>query len=258
MYRRNRALFCLLTLLMVSPAFADRLEIVLEEKAAPAQAAAPTAEQPDMAQSVPQTTYTTYLGQIVRNKARILAAPSTRASLYYQCPQGTYVALVGQTGNWYGVLMVDGRIGYIRKAYVRLTGGYTVGSAPQQPSPSNVGENIVQHAMRYLGIPYRWGGNTYRGLDCSGFVKAVYAAHGMALPRVSREQALVGAPVTWNELQAGDRLYFAVRSRQINHTGIYMGNGLFIHASSSQGKVGIDNLLSSKYYRSLVAARRSV
>ena len=100
------------------------------------------------------------------------------------------------------------------------------------------------------------GGYSTYGLDCSGFVKAVFASNGINLPRVAREQALVGMPVGWSQLQSGDRLYFACKGGQIDHAGIYMGNGFFIHSSMSRGGVAVDSVLKPFYMNSLVAARR--
>jgi cell wall-associated NlpC family hydrolase len=102
-----------------------------------------------------------------------------------------------------------------------------------------------------------WAGNTRAGLDCSGFVKNVFATQGIRLPRHSGDQARVGTAIAGTDLQAGDRLYFDMkRSGHVSHTGIYLGNGMFIHASSNQGKVGIDSVLKPNYLRALVAARR--
>jgi len=245
------------------PAYAQKhiLTFVLEEnppqKQEAARATMPSRSNPGRVLYQPTVTY---LGLVIRDRARILSSPS-RGSLYYICRQGAYIALVGQAGNWYGVLMIDGRIGYVRKTYVRVVGYYGSYSGSQtanyQVTMSDLGQRIVQSAMRYLGIPYRWGGYSLGGLDCSGFVKAVFASNGVPLPRNSRQQAEIGWAVGWSQLQPGDRLYFATKGRQIDHTGIYIGNALFIHSSSSRRGVGIDSLYSPKYYRSLVAARRS-
>ncbi len=150
--------------------------------------------------------------------------------------------------------MSDSSTGWIPKKHVSLL-DYQVVS--KQPQGTVGGNTIINTALKYLGIPYVWGGYSFSGLDCSGFVKAVFASNGISLPRVARDQANVGAAVPANQLQAGDRLYFCCKGSYIDHTGIYMGNGMFIHASSSRGGVGIDNLFNSRYANWLVAIRRS-
>ncbi len=194
------------------------------------------------------------VGVIIATKSDIKSAPSSKSRTYYTCPKDTYLAITGDNRDWYGVLMSDGSTGWIPKKCVSLLDYQVVGKQPQSSASSSA---IVNTALKYLGIPYVWGGYSFSGLDCSGFVKAVFASHGINLPRVSRDQANVGTPVPFNQLQPGDRLYFACKGSVIDHTGIYIGNGMFIHASSSRGGVGIDNLVNSRYAAWLVSARRS-
>jgi probable lipoprotein NlpC len=95
---------------------------------------------------------------------------------------------------------------------------------------------LVAAASSFLGTPYRYGGEDASGMDCSGLVwKAARQAWGMKLPRVSREQASVGMPVSREELKADDLVFFATSGGGINHVGIYAGDGRFVHASSSKG-----------------------
>jgi cell wall-associated NlpC family hydrolase len=194
--------------------------------------------------------------------------------------QGTYLALVSEVGDHYGVLMVDRTTGWVPKAALRkieyqvavanpddlapqapqvpdADGSYPdAGSLPEGLDARTVA--LLREAFTYLGVPYVWAGNTRAGLDCSGFVKNVFATQGVILPRHSGDQARVGMPVEWQDLQAGDRLYFDMGNKgRISHTGIYLGNGYFIHASSNQKKVGVDHILKPNYYKALVAARRS-
>lgn len=193
------------------------------------------------------------VGVITASKADIKSAPGSRASIYYTCAKNTYIAVIGENRDWYGVLMSNGSTGWIAKKAVSLLDYQVVGN---QTQANTAGGAIVNTAMKYIGIPYVWGGYSLSGLDCSGFVKAVFASHGISLPRVSRDQANVGASVSFDQLQAGDRLYFACKGSVVDHTGIYMGNGMFIHASGSRGGVGVDSLVNSRYAAWLVAARR--
>lgn len=186
--------------------------------------------------------------------------------------EGTYLAIISELGGHYGVLMIDRTTGWVPKTSVQMI-DYQVavprpGTAPSVPTrdmPAGLPNNLdagkvalLQEAFSYLGVPYVWAGNTRSGLDCSGFVKKVFASQGLPLPRHSGDQAQVGTPAAWGDLQPGDRLYFDMGGRgRINHTGIYLGNGYFIHASSNQKKVGVDSLLKTNYYNALVSARRS-
>jgi len=121
------------------------------------------------------------------------------------------------------------------------------------------GSQVANYALNFIGTPYKWGGNdVYNGIDCSGFVKKMYGTIGESLPRTAAEQATVGQAIErLEDLRAGDRLYFWDSKRgKIGHTGIYLGNTYFVHASSGHGGVATDYLGSAKWLRMLVAARR--
>jgi cell wall-associated NlpC family hydrolase len=150
--------------------------------------------------------------------------------------------------------MVDSSTGWVKKSDVTLL-NYGIGGVPS--SGSGLGGSIVNAALKYLGIPYRWGGYSMNGLDCSGFVKTVFAAHGISLPRVARDQAYVGAAVSGRDIKPGDRLYFSCKGRYIDHTGIYIGNGYFIHSSVGRRGVAVDSIYKPLFLNSLVTIRRS-
>jgi len=100
-------------------------------------------------------------------------------------------------------------------------------------------DSIIEHANQLLGVKYKWAGtNPDKGLDCSGFVKYVFAKLGIDLPHRAAELAKLGGSVgkDTSEMQPGDLLVFGKGSR-ISHVGIYIGNGNMIHASSSNRRV---------------------
>jgi LysM repeat protein len=101
---------------------------------------------------------------------------------------------------------------------------------------------FVRVAKTFLGVPYRLGGATMRGIDCSAFVKKVYEIFGVALPRTAREQSCVGRLIGKDELQEGDLVFFQTRRARRTHVGIYIGNGEFVHASSWNKEVKVDHL----------------
>jgi cell wall-associated NlpC family hydrolase len=194
------------------------------------------------------------VGVVKSASARIRSVPSSRGPLLFSCPKETYLAVIGQSGGWYGVLMVDSSTGWVKKSDVTLL-NYSARGVPM--SDGGLGGSIVNAALKYLGIPYKWGGYSSGGLDCSGFVKAVFAAHGINLPRVAREQAGVGSAVNGKDLRPGDRLYFACKGGSVDHTGIYIGNGYFIHSSVGRRGVAVDSIYKPLFLNSLVTIRRS-
>ena len=101
---------------------------------------------------------------------------------------------------------------------------------------------FVRVAKTFLGVPYRLGGATMRGIDCSAFVKKVYEIFGVALPRTAREQSCVGRAIEKDELEEGDLVFFQTQRARRTHVGIYIGNGEFVHASSWNKQVKVDHL----------------
>jgi LysM repeat protein len=133
--------------------------------------------------------------------------------------------------------------------------------APSVPAPVAKGRGelqLIAEAKSLIGTRYRYGGETSRGFDCSGFVYYLYKkVEGITLPRTSRAQASVGVAVSRSQLQPGDIVLFRTRgSRVVNHAGIYMGGGLFVHASSHRGQVRVDSLVKGYYSTRFVTARR--
>jgi len=196
----------------------------------------------------------------------IFAAPNTRSRVFYQSQPYEYLVVrSGREAQWVQVLLKKGIYGYAARANVKIL-PYEVTANGQTRSTrgsrsvvaSRSGSAVANYAQNFIGTPYKWGGNDVkRGIDCSGFVKNMYGAIGVQLPRTASEQALVGTPITRKEyLVAGDRLYFWEKKRnKIGHTGIYLGNGYFIHSSNGHGGIATD-YLTQKWQNILVAARR--
>jgi cell wall-associated NlpC family hydrolase len=110
-------------------------------------------------------------------------------------------------------------------------------SITQKISPT-LPENIEQEISKFFGLRYRFGGNGQGGIDCSGLVQKVYAdAFGVELPRSSREQSQLGdlETVAGDELKTGDLLFFGPQRKRIDHVGMYLSGGYFLHAARSEG-----------------------
>jgi cell wall-associated NlpC family hydrolase len=128
--------------------------------------------------------------------------------------------------------------------------------ANQPMAPHPPGFRAAQIALDYIGVKYRWGGmSVEKGMDCSGFVKTVYALCGINLPRTSAEQYRQGKPVKSNELTAGDMVFFGTNKR-VNHVGIYLGEGKIIHAPRAKDKIKISSMEEGALGRKFLGARR--
>lgn len=124
-------------------------------------------------------------------------------------------------------------------------------------SSKSVRNDLVESAHQYLGVPYKWGGTTESGFDCSGLTRAVYRLNGISLPRTSYEQYDDGKSISKGKLQKGDLVFFITnRGKRINHVGIYIGNNEFIHAPS-RGKVVSKAKLDSAYWTKAFRGARS-
>jgi len=141
--------------------------------------------------------------------------------------------------------------------------GQTVPAKPEAEASGQVA-NLIDTAKTCLGVPYRHGGTSTKGFDCSGFVKFVFDSVGIELNRSSRTQAKEGTPVALDALLPGDLLFFKTMGRRnaISHVGIYLGEGQFIHAGSWGGPrnrcIRLAELTSRYFAERVVAARRVV
>lgn len=117
---------------------------------------------------------------------------------------------------------------------------------------------LMNIADDYMGVPYKWGGTTTSGFDCSGYIQYVFKKAGVSVPRTTSQMVTAGTAVSKSNLQVGDLVFFNTSGRGVSHAGIYAGNNNFIHASSSRG-VTITSLSDPYYWGSkYVTARRVV
>ena len=200
----------------------------------------------------------------VTSEATLYSGPSYNASSYTVLSVGTELCVYGQYNQWYEVGW-NGKTGYVlsdcvvidhKQDYtitidatpVPVAPAATPFNKPMEPAPSEpittptptptpLGDkSIVESAEAYLGVPYKWGGTTDKGMDCSGFVQKAFKDASYSIGRTTQMQALEGIEVD-GDMEPGDIVCFGWSKWNIFHTGIYIGDGKFIHSSSPEGVI---------------------
>lgn len=179
-------------------------------------------------------------GRLIGDGVRLRQGPSLDSETITYLYKGTSVKLIGVDGEWYKADS-NGQIGYIHSDFIEI---------PLEESTSGTctkGQEIVNWSKDFLGTTYVYGGSRPGGFDCSGFTYYLYNQSGIAITRTASSQWYDGTQVSKDELQIGDLVFFSSNSSSsIEHVGIYIGDGQFIHSSSGGGCVKINNL--SDYY----------
>lgn len=123
--------------------------------------------------------------------------------------------------------------------------------------PLDPAKRLVRTALSMRGFPYRFGGTTKKGFDCSGFTKYLYSeVKGVDIPRTAAAQFKYGQKVAGKDLKPGDLLFFSTRGRKVGHVGVYIGNGKMVHAANPRAGVKEDKLFGGYWGKRLVGARR--
>ena len=206
--------------------------------AASTQASADVVVSPTPAPSKPVTTS-------VKEKAAE-AATSTLSALLPRLAASDTLPLVDRSA------MVAGDISKLLAAYDLSKEGVVA----QEQQGGKV-QAVLQRALALMGTPYRWGGTSPdRGFDCSGLVGYVFRSIGIDLPRVSRAMANEGVAITdRTALAEGDLVFFGRRGR-VDHVGIYVGDGKFLHAPRTGRDVTVSSLTSGYWAQKYMEARR--
>lgn len=128
-------------------------------------------------------------------------------------------------------------------------------TVPTSAPAASLGSRAAAMALEQLGVPYRYGGSSPRGFDCSGLVHYAYRRVGRAVPRTTGELWARAAPIDMRKVAPGDLLFFRFDGK-MSHVGLYVGNGRFVHAPSSGRVVTVESLESGIYADALVRSGR--
>ena len=185
--------------------------------------------------------------------------PGTDHGIVCVIPNGSVISVDGAENGWVKAVY-NGSSGYVSAQYItiRKDASDRSGSSVDR-SQQSLGEQVVEFAKQYIGYKYTYGGaSPSTGFDCSGFVYYVYGQFGYSINRTSYTQKNNGIAVEWDDLRAGDILVFSNSGGNYGHSGIYMGDGNFIHSVQTGTPVSVTSLWGSNYGKRLQAARRII
>ena len=163
---------------------------------------------------------------------------------------GEVLRLLGVADGWFKVFYND-KVSYLSADYATLL---VHDDYKETYAVSTEREDLVAEALTWLGTPYRYGGSSRSGTDCSGFTMAIFSQFGYSLIHGARDQYAQSTPVTFQERDIGDLVFFDW-GYGISHVGIYLGGGTFIHSSTSSGVI-ISSLYENYYANGYVGAGR--
>lgn len=190
--------------------------------------------------------------KVVGEAVNFRASPNVDADILTQLPLGQEVQVIGREPKW-SLVEYSGKQGWVYSEYLVPAEDF------QLAAGRDIGRKLAKRGLDLRGIPYRWGGESESGFDCSGFVYFLLREQfGLKnLPRRASEQYYeMGTPVDKEDLQVGDLVFFSTYKPGPSHVGVYIGDGKFVHASSAGGKVQVNTMSEGYYKRTFVGARR--
>lgn len=188
----------------------------------------------------------------VSEYSHIFKAPDAASARICDFTMGDLVRKTGggAVNGWLQVMLPSGLCGWVPAADVRDFSEWA----------DDPGFGILRLAERFVGTPYMWGGNSVKYFDCSGFASFVYRMNGILLPRNTGQQVKVGEeiPADFACMEPGDLIFFGPSRSplKVSHVGIYMGNGMMIHASQCVRISSLKPGGQDYYDREILAVRR--
>jgi len=234
-------------------------------------------------------------GVVNGSNVNVRSNPDISNDIITKLDKGTKINIYEYSDNWARILVDDNTIGWINLDYVTVTkekASRSLTSSVRPPVDTDVQDKqeeekavdktdatevdedsanseegdlrqqVVAYAKKFLGVRYKYGGTTSKGFDCSGFVQYVYKHFGISLERTAADQGSNGTKIDKDDLKPGDLVFFDTNGghNAIEHAGIYIGDGKFIHASSGKSNrcVTISTMTEGFYYKSYMRSRRYI
>jgi cell wall-associated NlpC family hydrolase len=210
-------------------------------------------------------------GLINTTVANVRSTANIDSAIVIKLQKGQKVSITASEGNWYKI-SVNGKVGWIAKSLIKIQAANTSRGTDVERedeievpdddsldgSKSELANSIISLARKYMGVRYVYGGSSPNGFDCSGFAQYIYSKNGIKINRTAAQQSKQGVHVKKSDLKPGDLVFFDTDGRKsyINHVGIYIGSGRFIHASSGRRRVIIGTVNEGSYLRYYMTARR--
>lgn len=198
--------------------------------------------------------YGQFYGIVDTTSLNVREYASTDAPVIAELPKYSYVRVNWVEPEWICVAYNnDGLMGYVSSDYIKIFEG------EMPAASSSAGQAAVDLAAQFLGVPYVWGGTSPSGFDCSGLMQYVYNQLGYKINRVAEDQMKNGIAVSRENLAPGDLVgfYSSPGSGYISHIGMYVGNGIMIHAPHT-GDVVKYTSIDGSYYSSRFAGGRRI
>ncbi|MGI6778087.1 MAG: SH3 domain-containing protein [Acetivibrionales bacterium] len=209
------------------------------------------------------------IGTVNASDVNVRKEPSLNSEVITRLPVNKSVSVYGKSGEWYIIETDNKEFGWIHRQYITLdrsvasrgNGEEFILREVELQGAGTVQQKLIEFASKYQGVKYVWGGESPSGFDCSGFVLYVFKEFGVSLPHNADLQSKKGTWIKREDLRPGDAVFFDTNggNNDISHVGIYIGNGKFIHASSSRnGRYVKISDLSGYYSQAYMTARRYI
>lgn len=196
-------------------------------------------------------------GTINGTNVNVRSKGTTDAEILTRLDKGAKVDIYEYSGSWARIGIGEGRYGWVFADYVTSKKGNVSRGASEKDTRTK----LVEYAKKFLGVKYVYGGSSAKGFDCSGFTSFVFKQFGISIERTAASQGSNGAKIDRSDLRAGDLVFFDTNGGKnaINHVGIYIGGGKFIHASSGSAySVTISELSEGFYDERYMRSRRYI